>query len=147
MAGGSPSRRPGASATPPAAPPETPTPCPSAREVARAREALAHLGAAYVDDYDAWLRVGLALRQLGEAGRELWHRWSSGSPKYEADVVDAKWDGFAAGVGAGRVTLGTLFHMAKLEGWAGSCASGTSRQHGRFRIATVGAVPAREERG
>ena len=63
--------------------------------------------------------MGLALRQLGEAGRELWHRWSSGSPKYEADVVDAKWDGFAAGAGAGRVTLGTLFHLAKLEGWPG----------------------------
>ncbi len=96
---------------------QTPNPCPPAREVERARRALAHLGVDYRDDYDAWLRVGLALRQLGDVGLVLWHDWSADSPKYEADVLDAKWEGFGAGGGPDQVALGSLFHWAKKEGW------------------------------
>jgi hypothetical protein len=90
---------------------------PRPRDVTLAREALRHLDADYRDDYDAWLRVGLALRQLGEAGRALWHDWSAASPKYVADVLDAKWEGFDAGGGPGQLALGSLFHWAEGRGW------------------------------
>ena len=89
---------------------------PRPRGVTLAREALRHLDAGH-RDYDAWLRVGLALRQLGEAGRALWHDWSAASPKYEADVLDAKWEGFDAGGGPGQLALGSLFHWAEERGW------------------------------
>ena len=104
--------------------PSAPTPAPSPWEVEGVRRILAHLGAGYRDDYDNWLRVGMALRQLGDAGLHLWHEWSAESPKYEAESLDAKWAGFAAGAGAGRVSLGTLYHLAGLEGWARPCRVG-----------------------
>jgi hypothetical protein len=97
--------------------PREATPQPSRRDVAQARSALAHLGAAYRDDYDAWLRVGMALRPLGDAGLALWHEWSSSSPKYEPDALDAKWEGFSAGGGPGQIGLGSLFHWARAAGW------------------------------
>jgi hypothetical protein len=65
--------------------------------------------------YHDWVRVGMALKSaLGDAGFELWDKWSSGSPKYPGRrETEAKWRSFS---GQG-VTVGTLFHIAKLHGW------------------------------
>jgi hypothetical protein len=64
--------------------------------------------------YHDWVRVGMALKSaLGDAGFELWDKWSSSSPKYDASQMPAKWRSFS---GQG-VTAGTLFHIAKLHGW------------------------------
>ncbi len=129
-----------------ATPPRASGTGPTSRDVALARRALSHLGPAYRDDYDEWLRVGMSLRQLGDAGLALWHDWSSTSPKYVADVLDAKWDGFADASGSGRLTLGTLFHMAGMEGWVGP-ASTTRRNTVRFAIPTFKVGSAREAKG
>ena len=97
-------------------------PEPSGRRVDAARAALGHLGVDYRDDYDAWLRVGMALRQLGEPGLALWHEWSEPSDKYRPEVLDEKWAGFAPedeGTAGGQLTLGSLFHWAHQEGWPG----------------------------
>lgn len=37
------------------------------------------------DDRDLWVRMGLALRELGDIGRGLWLEWSQSSDKYDPD--------------------------------------------------------------
>jgi hypothetical protein len=65
-------------------------------------------------DYFTWVHIGMALRaELGDAGFELWDKWSSGSPKYDARQMAAKWRSFD---GRG-ITAGTLFHFARQHGW------------------------------
>jgi hypothetical protein len=85
------------------------------RDVALARKALQFLGDDY-RDYEAWLRIGMALSELGEDGRKLWHEWSRSCDKYDPAVLDEKWASFRPADG---ITLGTLFHMATEGGWAG----------------------------
>ena len=90
------------------------------RDVALAREALQFLGDDH-RDYEAWLRIGMALSELGEDGRKLWHEWSRSCDKYDPAALDEKWASFAAGEGVG---LGTLFYLAKEEGWPGPSKRG-----------------------
>jgi hypothetical protein len=107
------------------------------RDVALAREALAFLGDDHRDDYDGWLRVGMALSELGDKGLTLWHDWSRPSAKYDPYVLASKWAGFGPGSAAGRpLTLGTLFHMAKEEGWPGppKRVRGVTRHRGSTTI-------------
>jgi hypothetical protein len=85
------------------------------RDVALARKALQFLGDDY-RDYEAWLRIGMALSELGNDGLALWHEWCAPCAKYDPAVLDEKWAGFRPADG---ITLGTLFHMAKEAGWAG----------------------------
>jgi putative DNA primase/helicase len=65
-------------------------------------------------DYHSWVQIGMALKaELGDAGFELWDRWSAASPKYDARQMAAKWRSFS---GRG-ITAGTLFHIARQHGW------------------------------
>jgi hypothetical protein len=86
------------------------------REDARAEtlaEALSHIPPCC--DYHTWVQLGMALKSaLGDAGFERWDRWSSGSPKYDARQMEAKWRSFSA---QGGITAGTLFHLARQHGW------------------------------
>lgn len=84
--------------------PETPS-------IEKVRAALSKISASRADDYTDWLKIGFALRELGSAGLELWHEFSKRSAKYDPDVLDKKWDTFAPG----KVTLGTIFWMAKTD--------------------------------
>ncbi|MBI5270149.1 MAG: DUF927 domain-containing protein [Burkholderiales bacterium] len=62
-----------------------------------------------------WVRVGMAVKsELGSDGFSLWDEWSSQSGTYrKIDARDA-WKSFKPG---GRVTVGTLFGMAKDHGF------------------------------
>jgi putative DNA primase/helicase len=51
---------------------------------------------------------------LGEAGLDLWDRWSSNSDKYRAKDVAAAWKSFDSN---GQISIGTLFHYAKQYGF------------------------------
>ena len=77
------------------------------------------LGATPADDRDDWIRVGMALKQeLGaDAGRTLWMDWSRKSLKFDEDDADATWDSFNDIAPASAVTLGTVFYLAKENGW------------------------------
>ncbi len=91
----------------------------SADDVAHARAALDCLRAAFFDDYSQWLAIGMALHELGNDGLELWEAWSQQSGKYESsgpNCCASKWDTFDA-AGTYGVTLGTLFHYAKQNGF------------------------------
>lgn len=82
------------------------------REFGRAKEALQRLRAGRADDYDDWLRVGMALAELGDMGFDLWDEWSQQSGKYKEGVTAAKWPTFKPGQG---VTLASLHHWAEQD--------------------------------
>ena len=67
------------------------------------------------DDYDQWLKVAW-LAGLGSDGLAIWDDWSRQSPKYEEGCCVAKWSSFTPDHG---LTLGSLYHWAKAEGWPG----------------------------
>ncbi|SDA18413.1 Bifunctional DNA primase/polymerase, N-terminal [Methylobacterium sp. UNC378MF] len=96
-------------------------------------EALAHVPNDF--DYDGWIRIGFALYDgLGEAGRDLWERWSATSPKDDADFTSGKWSSFAGGR---SVTIATLFYHATQNGWRRQGRSGAPRQDRAERRASA----------
>ncbi len=66
------------------------------------------------DNYDEWLAVGMALHSVDEELLSEWDKWSNQSAKYKPGECAKKWRSFSTG---GGVTLGTLAHMAKQDGW------------------------------
>ncbi len=80
----------------------------------RARDFLASVPAADADDYDTWVKVGMALHSVGDDSLlSDWISWSASSGKFEPGVCEAKWRTFNAA--AGGVSLGTLAHLAGYE--------------------------------
>jgi hypothetical protein len=79
-------------------------------QVEEIRDALTHIPA---DDYDVWVRVGMALATLGGAGFRLWDEWSQTSQKYKASEMPRKWRSFR---GSG-VNLETIYFLAQQNGW------------------------------
>ena len=76
----------------------------------RARDYLARITTSLADDYDDWVKVGMALHSVGDDGLlQDWIHWSAVSGKFEPGVCEAKWRSFN---GSGGVGLGTLFHLA-----------------------------------
>lgn len=74
-------------------------------------DALRHVPA---DDYDIWIRMGMALKQhLGDKGLPLWDDWSSTSSKYRSDEIVRRWNSFRRG----DVTIGSLFYTAMDNGY------------------------------
>jgi hypothetical protein len=102
----------------------------TADDMEYARQALEYLGNGVKDergrefltDYDLWLTIGMALHELGDRGLELWEKWSKQEKgKHEKtgrNSCAAKWATFNASDGHG-VTIATLFHHAKANGWPG----------------------------
>jgi len=67
-------------------------------------------------EYGEWIRLGQALHDaFGDAGKAVWHRWSTGGQKYKDEHdIELHWKSFNAGKGVG---LGTLYAIAKAGGW------------------------------
>lgn len=64
---------------------------------------------------DEWVNIGMALAdEYGDLACNLWHNWSSASPKYNNRDAQSAWRSFT---GSG-VTIGTLIHLAKQNGYA-----------------------------
>lgn len=66
-------------------------------------------------DYQTWLRLGMSLKNsYGDAAFDLWDNWSKPGSKYPGTAnLRAKWLTF----GGGRLTIRTLYHLAKENGW------------------------------
>jgi predicted P-loop ATPase len=80
----------------------------------RARDFLDRIPAADADDYDTWVKVGMALHSAGDDSLlQDWIRWSAISGKFEPGICQAKWKSFNAS--SGGVSLGTLAHLAGHE--------------------------------
>jgi putative DNA primase/helicase len=69
-------------------------------------------------DWDGWNRLGLALAHGfahdPETGRELFHRFSAKSWKYDCDETDEMWDGLKPNGSRG---IGSIIWEAKQRGW------------------------------
>lgn len=71
------------------------------------------------DDYHLWIRMGLALRELGDVGRGLWMEWSATSEKFDAKQAARKWDTFNPGDTGHQA----VFAEAQRQGWLNPASS------------------------
>lgn len=105
-------------ATPPHTPPQERSELVDAmREVAASgvvladvREALSVIPA---DDRALWVRMGHALKTLGDAALEIWHDWSATSAKYNADDAEHVWRSFQPT----QTGPAAIFAEAARHGW------------------------------
>lgn len=66
------------------------------------------------NDRETWWKVGAALKsEFDEGGRSLWDDWGSLYPKWNQREANAQWKSFKHG----HIHIGTLFHMAKDNGF------------------------------
>ena len=76
------------------------------------------------EEYDVWVRVGMALKnEWKDEGLDLWLEWSAGSDKFDEARSRRKWEYFGEREeGRSRVTLGSIFFIARNFGWDGGIA-------------------------
>ncbi len=91
------------------------------------------------DDYETWIKAGLALKQsLGDSSFDIWDEWSSKSANYDGtDACRKLWDSFNPD---GTLTIGSIFHWAKERGWNGPSNPHVRRMNAAFAIHTSGKV-------
>jgi putative DNA primase/helicase len=66
-------------------------------------------------DRDTWVRLAMAIKsELGSEGFAIWEVWSQQSADYKAADARDTWRSIKAG---GRVKIGTLFALAKANGY------------------------------
>jgi len=81
-------------------------------DVERIRAALQFIPA---HDRAIWLRTGMGIKaELGEAGFELWDAWSQQDDSYDRGAAKSVWRSIRP---TGKVTVGTVFHLAQANGW------------------------------
>jgi hypothetical protein len=70
-------------------------------------------------DYDMWFKIGAACRAsgLGKTALDAWDDWSSQGDKYKPGECQYKWQTIDDDYKGERITLGTLYHYAKENGW------------------------------
>ena len=83
------------------------------------------------DNYDDWIKVGQALKTLGQQGFGLWVSWSQLSSKYDANVMRPKWDSF----NPNQINAESIFHLAEEHGWVNSAKQGQESLEELFRKA------------
>ncbi|MBD2458218.1 DUF3987 domain-containing protein [Nostoc sp. FACHB-87] len=77
--------------------------------------ALSYLNAILAtEDYDTWIKVGMALHSVSSELLPEWDNWSQAATNYEVDACATHWESFKSGKGIG---LGTLGLFAKQNGW------------------------------
>lgn len=78
----------------------------------RIREAMSFIDPS---DRETWVRMGMAVKaELAEDGFDLWGAWSQQAESFNSRDARDVWKSIKAG---GKVTIGTLFHEAKANGW------------------------------
>ena len=94
-------------------------------DMAKTEDALSYISPDL--DYNDWIAIGQALHDAyGHAGLSIWHAWSQTGTKYEGDKdIESHWKSFHQGKGVG---LGSLFHMAKQNGWEPQSKSAIERK-------------------
>jgi len=101
--------------TPPPPAPTFPTlPAFQKPDIQRVIDALNHINPD--EEYTQWIEIGMALQtEFGHQGFDIWDAWSSKGEKYPGQAtLGQHWKSFKPGQG---VTMGTLFHLAKSNGW------------------------------
>lgn len=81
----------------------------------RIREALQFIDSG---DRETWVRMGMAVKsELGEAGFALWDAWSQRAESYNSRDARDVWRSIHID---GGITIASLFHEAKANGWRGN---------------------------
>lgn len=85
-----------------------------AQQLLEAKEALTYIPA---DDYDVWLKMGMALHSTdtGDLAYEIWSEWSQTSDKFDQKQQDITWGHFKEK--ENQITLASLFALALKHGW------------------------------
>lgn len=83
-------------------------------KVARLTEVVVRRGIDLTDGYSNWVEIGMALANLGEAGREFFHAVSSVYPCYDWAKADTKFTNLLRTTR--RVTIATFFHQCEAHG-------------------------------
>lgn len=81
---------------------------PTAR-LALAEASIQRLSVERVNNYDDWIKCGIALKEFGSAGLQIWRDWSRKSPKYRDGDCEAKWNTFGF---QPSLTVGSLKYWA-----------------------------------
>lgn len=67
------------------------------------------------DDYDIWVKMGMALRdKFGDKAFPVWDQWSSTSVKYDSKMMKPKWNSF----NSTGLSIASLFYFAFDYGWS-----------------------------
>lgn len=83
-------------------------------KVARLTEEVVRRGIDLTDGYSNWVEIGMALANLGEAGREFFHAVSSVYPGYDRAKADTKFTNLLRTTR--KVTIATFFHQCEVHG-------------------------------
>lgn len=83
-------------------------------KVARLTELVVRRGIDLTDGYSNWIEIGMALANLGEAGREFFHAVSSVYPSYDRAKADTKFTNLLRTTR--KVTIATFFHQCEAHG-------------------------------
>jgi hypothetical protein len=94
---------------------DTPVESVTPGQVAELRSALLHMRA---DDRELWVRMGHALKGLGDTGRGLWLDWSATSEKFNAADASRTWESFRPE----RTDYRAVFAEAQRHGWVNPMA-------------------------
>lgn len=70
------------------------------------------------DERKIWIEFGMAIKHdMGEAGLPAWLTWSGTSPKFELHVALETWASLKNATTGPKITLGSIFYMARERGW------------------------------
>lgn len=83
-------------------------------KVARLAEEVVRRRIDLTDGYSKWIEIGMALANLGEAGREFFHAVSSVYPGYDRAKADMKFTNLLRTTR--KVTIATFFHHCEAYG-------------------------------
>lgn len=83
-------------------------------KVARLTELVVRRGIDLTDGYSNWIEIGMALANLGEAGREFFHAVSSVYTGYDQTKADTKFTNLLRTTR--KVTIATFFHQCEAHG-------------------------------
>ena len=99
-----------------------------------AKQILSTLDKKRNEDYECWLKVGMSLKEFGNAGLTLWEQWSRLSTKYQEGICEEKWKTFED---TPAVTLGTLRYWAAEDERAAIGASSVLPPDGTTQLLTT----------
>lgn len=84
---------------------------PSAEDADRAAGLLQHIKPR--EDYDGWLKVGMALHSVDPGLLSAWVEWARGCSNFDEAECLAKWKSFKGN----GITIGSLYYLAEEDGY------------------------------
>lgn len=87
----------------------------SNNEIAYARSLVMCLSNEYYDDYKKWFNVGILLHNVSTDLKDVWHKFSKKSSKYNKNESEELWKKFDYMDSSSKLTLGSLVYWAKIS--------------------------------